>query len=104
MDDPRAWEIREASKPYAKEVLDSLSGLDSGAAWRLRLELKDKWPNTAISSIGAAAQSERDWTFRWDMLREYPGNHLLAKHLVKAHRKSLVRRAKEAARKESGAV
>ena len=103
-DDPRAWEIREASKPYAKEVLDSLSGLDSGAAWRLRLELKDKWPNTAISSIGAAAQSERDWTFRWAMLREYPGNHLLTKHLVKAHRKSLVRRAKEAARKESGAV
>ena len=103
-DDPRAWEIREASKPYAKEVLDSLSGLDSGAAWRLRLELKDKWPNTAISSIGAAAQSERDWTFRWDMMREYPDNHLLAKHLVKAHRKSLVRRAKDAARKESGAV
>lgn len=103
-DDPRAWEIREASKPYAKEVLDSLSGLDSGAAWRLRLELKDKWPNTAVSSIGAAAQSERDWTFRWDMLREHPGNLLLAKHLVKAHRKSLVRRAKEAARKESGAV
>ena len=103
-DDPRAWEIREASKPYAKEVLDSLSGLDSGAAWRLRLELKDKWPNTAISSIGAAAQSERDWTFRWGMLREHPGNHLLAKHLVKAHLKSLVRRAKEAARKESGVV
>jgi hypothetical protein len=36
------------------------------------------------------------------MLREHPGNHLLAKHLVKAHLKSLVRRAKEAARKESG--
>jgi len=103
-DDPRAWEIREASKPYAKEVLDSLSGFDSGAAWRLRLELKDKWPNTAVSSMGAAAQSERDWTFRWDILREHPGNHLLAKHLVKAHRKSLARRAKEVARKESGAV
>ena len=96
--DPRAWDIRKASKLYAKEVLDSLSGLDSGDAWRLRMELKDKWPNTAVSSIGAGAQSERDWKFRWDMLEEHPGNHLLAKHLVKAQLKSLSRRAKEEAR------
>ena len=102
--DPRAWEIRNASKPYAKEVLDSLSGLDSGDAWRLRMELKDKWPNTAISSLGAGSQSERDWKFRWDMLREHPGNHLLVKHLVKAQLKSVSRRAKEEARKEEGAV
>ncbi len=102
--DPRAWEIRNDSKPYAKEVLDSLSGLDSGDAWRLRMELKDKWPNTAISSLGAGSQSERDWKFRWDMLREHPGNHLLVKHLVKAQLKSVSRRAKEEARKEEGAV
>ena len=102
--DPRAWEIRNASKPYAKEVLDSLSGLDSGDAWRLRMELKDKWPNTAISSLGAGSQSERDWKFRWDMLRKHPGNHLLVKHLVKAQLKSVSRRAKEEARKEEGAV
>ena len=102
--DPMAWEIRNASKPYAKEVLDSLSGLDSGDAWRLRMELKDKWPNTAISSLGAGAQSERDWKFRWDILKEHPGNHLLVKHLVKAQLKSVSRRAKEEARKEEGAV
>jgi len=102
--DPRAWEIRNDSKPYAKEVLDSLSGLDSGDAWRLRMELKDKWPNTAISSLGAGSQSERDWKFRWDMLRGHPGNHLLVKHLVKAQLKSVSRRAKEEARKEEGAV
>ncbi len=102
--DPRAWDVRNASKLYAKEVLDSLSGLDSGDAWRLRMELKDKWPNTAVSSIGAGAQSERDWKFRWEILEGHPGNHLLAKHLVKAQLKSLSRRAKEEARKEEGAV
>jgi dTMP kinase len=83
-DDPRAWELREVAKFHAKEVLDSLSGLDSGPAWKLRLELKEKWPNTAVSSLGAGAQSERAWKFRWDMLRENPDNLLLIKHLMKA--------------------
>lgn len=102
--DPRAWDIRNASKSYAKEVLDSLSGLDSGDAWRLRMELKDKWPNTAVSSLGAGAQSERDWKFRWDLLEENLDNHLLIKHMVKAQLKSLSRRDKAEARRESGAV
>jgi len=84
MQDERAWEIREASKFYAKEVLDSLGGLDSGPAWNLRQELREKWPNTAVSSLGARMQSERAWRFRWDMLRENPDNLLLVKHIVKA--------------------
>lgn len=87
--DPRAWELREAAKTYAKEVLDSLSGLDNAAAWRLRTELKDKWPNTAVSSIGASVQSERAWKFRWEMLSENPDNLLLLKHIVKAALRAL---------------
>jgi dTMP kinase len=83
-EDPRAWKVREHAKHYAKEVLDSLAGVDSSRAWALRLELKDKWPNTAVSSLGAGAQSERAWKFRWDMLRENPANLLLVKHIVKA--------------------
>ena len=83
-DDPRAWELRETAKLYAKEVLDSLSGLDSGPAWKLRLELRRKWPNTCVSSLGAGAQSERAWKFRWEMVEEYPENLLLMKHLYKA--------------------
>lgn len=87
--DPRAWELRDAAKMFAKEVLDSLSSLDSGPAWNLRHELKDKWPNTAVSSLGAGDQSERAWKFRWDMMRSHPDNLLLMKHLVKAALRSL---------------
>jgi dTMP kinase len=83
-DDPRAWKLREIAKGYVKEVLDSLSGLDSGPAWNLRMELRKKWPNTAVSSLGAGAQSERAWKFRWDMLRENADNLLLLKHVVTA--------------------
>lgn len=83
-EDPRAWSLRHFSKHNVKEVLDSLSGLDSGQAWTLRKELREKWPNTAVSSLGAGAQSERAWKFRWEMLRDHPDNLLLMKHLVKA--------------------
>ena len=89
--DPRAWELREQAKEYAKEVLDSLSGLDNGPAWKLRMALKDKWPNTAVSSLGASVQSERSWRFRWDMMRQNPANLLLMKHLVKATLRTLER-------------
>ncbi len=82
--DPRAWKLRESAKYYAKEVLDSLSGLDSGDAWRLRLDLREKWPNTTVSSLGAGNQSERAWKFRWELMEENPDNHLLMKHLIKA--------------------
>lgn len=83
-DDPRAWALRETAKNFAKEVLDSLSGLDNAPAWSLRMELKEKWPNTVVSSLGAGMQSERAWRFRWEMLRLHPENLLLLKHLVKA--------------------
>ena len=79
-----AWEIREKVKTYAKEVLDSVSGLDTERAWKLRLDLRDRWPNTAVSSLGAGNQSERAWRFRWEQLEKYGENLLLVKHLVKA--------------------
>ncbi len=87
--DARAWELRDYAKKYAKEVLDSLSGLDNAAAWNLRTELKEKWPNTAVSSVGARVQSERAWNFRWDMVRENPENLLLLKHVMKATLRTL---------------
>ncbi|MGQ9591677.1 MAG: dTMP kinase [Planctomycetota bacterium] len=83
-DDPRAWRLRESAKNLVKEVLDSVSGMDSGPAWSLRMELRRKWPNTAVSSLGAGNQSERAWRFRWDMLFEHPDNLLLLKHVVRA--------------------
>jgi dTMP kinase len=83
-DDPRAWSLREEAKQYAKEVLDSLGGLDSARAWSLRQDLRVKWPNTAVSSLSAGAQSERAWKFRWEMLGDNPSNLLLIKHIVKA--------------------
>ncbi len=80
----RAWEIRERVKTYCKEVLDSISGLDTEPAWRLRYELRDRWPNTAVSSLGAGNQSERAWRFRWEQLERHGENLLLVKHIVKA--------------------
>ncbi len=83
-DDPRAWELRDRAKLLAKEVLDSISGLDTSRAWNLRLTLQEKWPNTTVSSLGAGNQSERAWKFRWERLAKNPENLLLMKHLVKA--------------------
>lgn len=83
-EDLRAWKLRNSAKLFAKEVLDSLSGIDSGPAWALRTELRNKWPNTVVSSLGAWTQSERVWRFRWEMLRDHPENLLLIKHIVKA--------------------
>ncbi len=82
--DDEAWEIRERVKSNAKEVLDSISGLDVEPAWRLRHELADVWPNTAVSSLGAGNHSERAWRFRWEMLDKNQDNLLLVKHIVKA--------------------
>jgi dTMP kinase len=83
-EDPRAWELRDRAKYLAKEVLDSVGGLDSAPAWNLRAALRDKWPNTTVSSLGAGNQSERAWKFRWEMLSRNPDNLLLLKHVVKA--------------------
>lgn len=88
-DDPRAWKLREAARFFAKEVLDSLSGMDSGPAWALRLELRDKWPNTVVSSLGAGAQYPRAWSFRWEMVGDFSDNLLLVKHVVKASSRAL---------------
>jgi len=95
-DDPRAWELRERAKTYCKEVLDSVGGMDSERAWALRYDLRDRWPNTAVSSLGAGNQSERAWKFRWEQLERHPENLLLVKHIVKALlRKEIDERADE---------
>jgi dTMP kinase len=83
-DEDRDWEIRRLCREYAKEVLDSVSGLDSERAWQLRFDLRDRWPNTAVSSLGASNHSERAWRFRWEQVQRHPENLLLVKHVVKA--------------------
>ena len=83
-EDARAWELREASKEYAKEVLDTISGLESSPAWKLRTELAEKWPNTCVSSLGAGNQSGRAWSLRWAQFDLNRDNLLLFKHVAKA--------------------
>jgi dTMP kinase len=83
-DTEEAWKIRDCVKPFVKEALDSVSGSDGERAWKLRFELADRWPNTAVSSLGAGNQSERAWRFRWEILRKHPENLLLVKHVAKA--------------------
>ena len=72
------------AKDFAKEVLDSISGIDSAPAWDLRTYLSEKWPNTSVSSLGAGNQSGRAWNFRWSQLQKYDDNLLLLKHVAKA--------------------
>jgi dTMP kinase len=84
MEHPRAWELRQRAMNHAKEVLDSVSGIETSQAWELRMALRDKWPNTCVSSLGAGNQSERAWNFRWSQLEQYPENLLLLKHIAKA--------------------
>ena len=84
LDGESAWDIRGRIKDSVKEVLDSVSQMDSEQAWDLRHELAHRWPNTAVSSLGAGLDSPQAWEFRWDMVRRYPENLLLAKHVQKA--------------------
>ena len=83
-DEDWAWSLRKRAGSWAKEVLDSIDAIEGERAWSLRHELASIFPSTAVSSLGAGDHSVRSWAFRWAQLREFPGNLLLAKHLVRA--------------------
>jgi dTMP kinase len=46
-----AWALREKGASLTKEAIDSLDGLDDPRAWKLRVQYKDRWPATVLSSL-----------------------------------------------------
>jgi dTMP kinase len=84
LDSDRAFDMRERIGDQVKEVLDSLKGLESPRAWKLREDLKDIYASTAVSSLNASNDSPEAWDFRDRMLRSYPSDLLLVKHVVQA--------------------
>jgi dTMP kinase len=86
LDSDRAHDMRERIGSQAKEVLDSLKGLESPRAWKLRESLKDIYASTAVSSLNAPNNSAGAWRFRDEMLRSHPDDLLLVKHIVQALR------------------
>jgi dTMP kinase len=80
MDDARAWPMRDQAAPMVKEAIDSLYGLDSPAAWRLREACADVWPSTVVKSLGVLAATLRGRTLLERQLAHHSENLSLLKH------------------------
>jgi len=59
LDDPRAWAMRRQVGAFVKEALDSMTGMDGREAWALRDELVERWPSTAVKSLGPLYAGKR---------------------------------------------
>ena len=82
MDDPRAWALRRRIGGAVKEVLDSMNGLDGADAWALREELCDRWPSTAVKSLGPLYAGDRGRALADRALAARPDDISLLKHLT----------------------
>jgi dTMP kinase len=83
VDDPRAWELRAAYAIRAKEALDSMAGLDTDPAWALRHECANVWPSTTVKSLGDLGLTGRGREMALELLRAYPDNISLLKHITR---------------------
>jgi dTMP kinase len=82
IDHPRAWELRRRAGPVAKEALDSMIGIDSPEAWALRTELVDRWPSTAVKSLGPLYAGKRGKSLAERAVAVQPDDLSLLKHLT----------------------
>jgi dTMP kinase len=82
LDDPRAWSLRRRIGGAVKEVLDSMAGLDSADAWAVREELCDRWPSTAVKSLGPLYAGARGRALADRALAARPDDISLLKHLT----------------------
>jgi dTMP kinase len=55
----QAFELRERGAPLTKEAIDSLDGLDDPRAWQLREAYAERWPATVLSSLKGLPLSAR---------------------------------------------
>lgn len=68
--DGRAWELRRrAAEEGPDEALaESLSGIDTAEAWRLRRDLRDRHPLAVLQSVGGLDAPEA-----WSLRRQHAG-------------------------------
>ncbi len=82
LDDPRAWAMRRRVGAIVKEALDSMTGMDGAEAWALRDELVDRWPSTAVKSLGPLYSGKRGRALADRALAARPDDISLLKHLT----------------------
>jgi dTMP kinase len=82
LDDPRAWSMRRQVGARVKEALDSMTGMDGEAAWALRAELIERWPSTAVKSLGPLYATARGRALAERALAASPDDLSLLKHMT----------------------
>jgi dTMP kinase len=82
LDDRRAWEMRRRVGATVKEALDSMAGMDSADAWALREELCERWPSTAVKSLGPLYAGKRGRALADRALSARPDDLSLIKHMT----------------------
>ncbi|HEU5058828.1 MAG TPA: hypothetical protein VFU21_19980, partial [Kofleriaceae bacterium] len=65
-----------------KEALDSMTGMDGAQAWALREELCERWPSTAVKSLGPLYNAARGRALADRALALRPDDISLLKHLT----------------------
>ena len=80
--DPRAWALRERAIALCEETLDSLIGLDTAQAWKLREGARDRWPASAVKSLGPLGATERGGQFVTGALAHAPHDVALWRHAL----------------------
>jgi dTMP kinase len=73
VESPAAWRMRVAAAEETKEALDSVDGMDAPEAWHLRERFVALWPSTAISSLRHLAPSDRGLALIDRALADNPG-------------------------------
>ena len=82
VDDPRAWAMRRRMGDTVKEALDSMTAMDSAEAWALRDQLVERWPSTAVKSLGPLYAGKRGRALADRALAARPDDISLLKHLT----------------------
>lgn len=70
---PEAWALREKGAPLTKEALDSVDGLDDPRAWKLRVQHRDRWPATVLSSLRGLPLGPEAQALITRVLEAHPG-------------------------------
>jgi dTMP kinase len=82
VDDKRAWAMRRKVGATVKEALDSMTGMDGKEAWALRDELCERWPSTAVKSLGSLYAGKRGRALADRALAARPDDISMLKHLT----------------------
>ena len=80
--DPRAWALRERAIACCEETFDSLIGVDTEVAWRMREAALARWPGSVVKSLGPLATTERGQAMICAGLARSPHDVALWRHAL----------------------